>query len=66
MSAQRFDMGKQFSAEEIFRLIDNQSVNVKEGVRLIETYALTKANEAIEALRNDAGLHYSAEVEVAG
>ncbi len=59
-------MGKQFSAEEIFRLIDNQSVNVKEGARLIETYALTKANEAIEALRNDAGLRYDAEVESAG
>ncbi len=59
-------MRKDFSAEEIFRLIDNQSVNVKEGVRLIETYALTKANEAIEALRNDASLRYDAEVESAG
>ena len=45
-------MGKQFSVKDIFNLI--------------ETYALTKANEAIEALRNDASLRYDAEVEAAG
>jgi hypothetical protein len=46
-------MVKEFTAEAIFTAIDNQSVNKKDGINLIEIYAWRKVNEAVEALRKD-------------
>jgi hypothetical protein len=50
-------------AEGIFRLIDNQSVSVKAGVKLIENYGKRKAGEAIEQTRKESGLVLDPEIE---
>jgi hypothetical protein len=56
-------MVKEFTAEAVFTAIDNQSVSKKDGISLIETYALRKVNEAVEALRKDLSISYEAEIE---
>jgi hypothetical protein len=53
------------TATDIFRVIDNQSVNRERGIALIEAYATSKVNEAANAMRKDFGITYDAEIEAA-
>jgi hypothetical protein len=50
------------TAEEIFTLIDNQSVNKETGIGLIENYGFRKQREFINNLQKDAP-SYSGEIE---
>ncbi|GHT52968.1 hypothetical protein FACS1894106_2890 [Spirochaetia bacterium] len=54
---------KNLTAEDIFKLIDNQSASKAIGVKLIEGYGLRMAGEAIDKMRKGAGLEYEEEVE---
>jgi hypothetical protein len=49
--------------EDIFRLIDNQSVNRIEGISLIERYGWKKAKEAVEEFRKIAGIELGGDIE---
>jgi hypothetical protein len=49
--------------EEIFRVIDNQSVSRIEGISLIERYGWQKAKEAVEEFRKGTGVDLGEEME---
>jgi hypothetical protein len=53
---------KIITAEEIFSMIDNQSINRETGIKLIENYGLRKQREAVESLQKEFG-GYSSEIE---
>ncbi|MDR1837582.1 MAG: hypothetical protein LBQ89_07990 [Treponema sp.] len=53
---------KNMTAEEIFTLIDNQSVNKETGIGLIENYGFRKQREFINNLQKDTP-GYTGEIE---
>jgi hypothetical protein len=52
---------KNFSAEDIFRLIKNRPINKAIGIKMIEGYGLRKANETLEKMRKEFGMKYQKE-----
>jgi hypothetical protein len=53
---------KIYTADDIFTLIDNQSVVRDMGIKLIENYGYRKQREAVENLQKEFGC-YSVEIE---
>jgi ATP-dependent RNA circularization protein (DNA/RNA ligase family) len=47
---------KNYGPEEIFRLIDNQSLTQSVAVKVIENYGLRKVRESIEVRRDNTGI----------
>ncbi|GHV89875.1 hypothetical protein AGMMS50268_03780 [Spirochaetia bacterium] len=54
---------KNFTAEDVFKLIDNHSVSKAIGVKLIEGYGLRMAGEAMDKMRKESGIEYGEDVE---
>jgi hypothetical protein len=54
---------KNFNAEDVFKLIDNQSVSKAIGIKLIEWYGIRMAGESVEKMRKGVGIEYGKEME---
>jgi ATP-dependent RNA circularization protein (DNA/RNA ligase family) len=48
-------LGENMTAEDIFMMIDNQSVSKNDGIKLIENYGIQQQKKSIEENQNGSG-----------